>query len=757
MDRAVAPHVPASNNFRDGLGERRRVNHTTGDTMELLCIRRELTTVPSFEFALRERASRLAGFRHDAFARVRSIDRLSEPSAALAVVSDFTRGVRLSHLLTPNERRRVTIDINAAQRLIRQVVAAVAALHESARDLAHGAIGPERIIVTPNAGAVVVEYVLGAALEQLRYSPERYWKLLRIALPPAAGAAKFDHRTDVMQLGMVALALVLGRQLTDDEHPEHLGDLLASAKAVSARGGDEPLSYGLREWIGCALQLDSRRSFASASDARAALERMLPGAISNEAGAKRESKITIVGDRIDAARPAVVALQPKIAPVPARPAAAVLPQQVVAAPPSIPPAGAPESNSVRHRPDSGGTAATQKAAISFPDPKPAAAAREAPMAPSVPALKATVASSTPLGLGPRLLSPPMTETAAVDLNAGAFDDEAVEEDGAEQSAREKKPWMRLIVAAVVVAGLVAAATYAGRSFFSTSDHAVRTGTLSVASNPAGAQVFVDRQGRGTTPVTLTLQPGPHSIEFRGIGEPRTVNVNVAAGTQTSQYVELATPAAASSGQLQVRTEPAGAQVTVDGVARGKSPTLVEGLTPGEHDVALASNFGTVKQTVTVEASTTASLVVPLAAPPAAPLSGWVAVAAPVDVEIRERGKVLGTSQSERIMVTAGRHELEVVNDTLGYRATAVVQVLPGKVAPVRIEWPKGTVSLNAEPWAEVWIDGQKAGDTPIGNLSLPIGPHEIVFRHPELGEQRHAVSVSLKSPARVSVDMRKQQ
>jgi hypothetical protein len=107
------------------------------------------------------------------------------------------------------------------------------------------------------------------------------------------------------------------------------------------------------------------------------------------------------------------------------------------------------------------------------------------------------------------------------------------------------------------------------------------------------------------------------------------------------------------------------------------------------------------------------------------------------------------------MVTAGRHELEIVSETLGYRATAVVQVPPGKVAPIKIEWPKGIASLNAEPWAEVWIDGEKIGDTPIGNLSLPIGPHEILFRHPELGEQRHAVSVTLRAPARLSVDMRK--
>ena len=73
----------------------------------------------------------------------------------------------------------------------------------------------------------------------------------------------------------------------------------------------------------------------------------------------------------------------------------------------------------------------------------------------------------------------------------------------------------------------------------------------------------------------------------------------------------------------------------------------------------------------------------------------------------------------------------------------------------KVEWPKGTVAVNAVPWAEVWIDGDRIGETPIGNLSLPIGPHEIVFRHPELGELHHAVTVTLNTPARVSVDLRK--
>ena len=45
------------------------------------------------------------------------------------------------------------------------------------------------------------------------------------------------------------------------------------------------------------------------------------------------------------------------------------------------------------------------------------------------------------------------------------------------------------------------------------------------------------------------------------------------------------------------------------------------------------------------------------------------------------------------------------------------------------------------------------GDTPLGNLPLPVGEHEITFRHPQLGEQTQKVIVKSGALTRVSASL----
>lgn len=102
------------------------------------------------------------------------------------------------------------------------------------------------------------------------------------------------------------------------------------------------------------------------------------------------------------------------------------------------------------------------------------------------------------------------------------------------------------------------------------------------------------------------------------------------------------------------------------------------------------------------------------------------------------------------MTTAGRHELDFINTVVGYRSRQVVEIRAGQIGRMTIAVPNGRVSVNAVPWAQVWINGNAVGDTPLGNLPLPVGEHQITFRHPQLGEQTQRVVVKSDTLTRVS-------
>jgi hypothetical protein len=289
---------------------------------------------------------------------------------------------------------------------------------------------------------------------------------------------------------------------------------------------------------------------------------------------------------------------------------------------------------------------------------------------------------------------------------------------------------------------------------SAAPSAATTGTLTVGTSPEGATVFVDGVNRGLTPLNVTLPAGEHVLELVSNGERRRLPVTLTAGGQVSHYFELPRTSPTGTGSLQVRTDPPRAIVTVDGQPFGRTPTVVTGLTPGPHQVLLETDSDRVSEQVVIEAGVTASLVVPMRRQASGIASGWIAVSSPAEVQIFEGGRLLGTSRTDRIMLPGGRHDLEFVNESLGYRSSQSVEVGDGQVLAVRPDWPRGTVALNATPWAEVFVNGERLGETPIGSASLPVGVHEIVFRHPELGEKKASAIVTTGAAARLSVDMR---
>jgi hypothetical protein len=221
-----------------------------------------------------------------------------------------------------------------------------------------------------------------------------------------------------------------------------------------------------------------------------------------------------------------------------------------------------------------------------------------------------------------------------------------------------------------------------------------------------------------------LRPASEVIEVR----PSAPASDVAADLRTSTpQSPLATPIADPQHQAASLTTVAGASA-VGSPAASPTPASAAASAP---PVAPAPTAG----------------VTP--APVAGSKLGGLKIASSMELQVFEDGKLIGSTAGS-IAVNEGPRTIEVVNETLGFRFRQTVNVKGGQMTVVNIAVPNGRISINAAPWAEVDIDGKPAGETPLANLSLPIGTHEITFRHPDHGVKKQTVVVKVEGLTRVT-------
>jgi PEGA domain len=248
--------------FRDGFGDRVLFRDGQGRALqETLILTRDLSEVRTFEFSLSQRLAELEAFDHPSFARIRDVVRMSGPSPHLTIASYHTRGSRLSAILHAVEQKGASNPVDVTLSVVRQILQAMAAFHRHAAEMTHGALGPERIVLAEGK-VLITDYILAPAIEQLRFSSERYWKELRVAVAPVPGAIRFDARVDVAQVALVALALFSGRMLREDEGLINLDE----SRVVPS------LPRPIRSWLVRALHVDPRHGLFTMADALKAFD-----------------------------------------------------------------------------------------------------------------------------------------------------------------------------------------------------------------------------------------------------------------------------------------------------------------------------------------------------------------------------------------------------------------------------------------------------------------------------------------------------
>jgi hypothetical protein len=271
----------------------------------------------------------------------------------------------------------------------------------------------------------------------------------------------------------------------------------------------------------------------------------------------------------------------------------------------------------------------------------------------------------------------------------------------------------------------------------------------------GPTLFRDQEepeSGGTFPWKLAAAAVVGIIAVIGIGrwyylpshktEPDTVESAPAATPPPAEKTEVLKP-----GSVAIATQPAGAHVLLDGKAVGDSPITLQAVAPGKHTLTFVTSTGTVKKPIRLEAGKSLSVDVPI-------YSGWIAVFSPVTLDIAENGKPIGTTEQGRLMLSPGHHQLTFTNQEMGYKTTQSVDIEPGEERSISLV-PTGELSANAQPWAEVWMNGAKIGETPLANVRVPLGTHEVVFKNPKFPDRSVTVTVKATAPAAAFVDFTK--
>jgi hypothetical protein len=610
-------------------------DNTETDSLELLRFYPSLTAIDGFEEALHDRVRQVGRLPDHAFPLIVAVERL-EGDGALALVSTHTPGKRLSAFFDkPGPRKGLNPSFVTG--VVTQVVQALTVLQSKGDDITHSALTPDRVVITTGGRVCVVEHVLGSALRQLDLSVSQLWREFGlVSAPDPTGELRLDARTDVFQLGILALEMLIGRRLTPLDLKDRLPDLLEHWSDAATRVG---LSVDrMQQWLERALQIGDD-GYKNAADALSDLRDM-----PSESAASAFDALPM-GDEAHVRR----SLQP------AKQATGQDPLMANASahddlPLNTAPTIRPALISTEARWAESFAADAKPAATPGPrllataaaEPAQSPAAMAAPAAPPAvaapaPAPKSTSADALPKSTSPAAPPKPMAPPARLT----AF------------KAPRVSPWIAAALAAVALAeGVVIVALL------------MRTPT--------------------TSPSAATTAPPPAAVQTQAAAPP------------------VASP-----------------------------PTVADDKVPAA-EAARIDSGDAIRRAAGNQRS------------------GGVRLVTPIELKVLEGDRVLGSTADGPIIATAGTHQLELLNAGLGVRIRQAVTFRPGEIGAVNVAIPQGRASFNAQPWGEVLIDGRSVGETPLANVSVPLGEHEVVFRHPELGERRQTITVKADQPARVS-------
>ena len=279
----------------------------------------------------------------------------------------------------------------------------------------------------------------------------------------------------------------------------------------------------------------------------------------------------------------------------------------------------------------------------------------------------------------------------------------------------------------------------------------------------GAAVRVDGQPVGNVPFRAQVQPGRHLVQVGKEGHVTFSQWADLSGGQVLQLPVMLEPEAPRAGSLLVAGDVTGATVSVDGTPRGTTPTVIEGITEGEHDVQVVSpQPGMQPHTERVRIRAGERTVINPILRPAPVATGSLRVLVrPADTGaiVSLDGEVIGEAPASKEQVPPGEHIVEARAD--GYEAAQQPVTIEGgsqrvlSITLTPIAGAPGRIVVNTNvDGASVSVDGEDRGAPPVVIEGASPGTHAIVVRAQGHQEHRETCSVGPGRNCEITANLR---
>jgi hypothetical protein len=275
----------------------------------------------------------------------------------------------------------------------------------------------------------------------------------------------------------------------------------------------------------------------------------------------------------------------------------------------------------------------------------------------------------------------------------------------------------------------------------------------------GAAVTVDGAKQGVLPTSVTTPPGRHQVVIEKAGyETWERWIDTTEGQKVAFEVVMKA-SAKSKGSILATSLPSGAEIRVNGVPKGTTPTVVDGIEPGDHLVELfLDGHAPWQQKVTVAEGTRAVIDARLETEGGG--KGSLRVVTDVDgAKVWIDGEEAGVAPVTKADLPAGSHLVEARAE--GYaKASAEAEVRRGETAVVRLSLAdatreaRGTVRVVASVKdAMASIDGGTPAPVPLVRDDVTAGTHFVIVTAPGYAEWKKTVSVTPGGIVEVVADM----